>query len=233
MSGRHVVFWRHGRTEWNAQRRFQGQSDVALDAEGLRQAASAARRLAKLRPTAIVSSDLIRARVTAEALADYTGLPVSHDARLRETSGGAWEGLSRTEIEALQPGALAAWAAGSDLRPGGAGERRSEVANRMIAAVNDALESLPNRGVLVVVSHGGSSRAAVATMLGLPVSHWGIFGVLANCGWAALAETAGLVERIGNLAAVASEEFPDVPPLPEWRLVEYNGALPATTRQAP
>lgn len=229
MSGKRVVFWRHGRTRWNAQRRFQGQSDVELDAEGRIQTVTAAERVARLDPTAIISSDLIRARVTADALATRTGLPVVEDSRLRETSGGSWEGLSRAEIEALQPGALAAWAAGSDLRPGG-GERRSEVALRMIAAVEDALDAVPDNSVLVVVSHGGSSRAAMATMLGLPVSHWGIFGVLANCGWSVLAETVGMAERIGNLAASTSDEFPDVPPLPDWRLIEYNGAIPRPVR---
>lgn len=232
MGGKRVVFWRHGQTEWNAQHRFQGQSDVELDAEGLRQTVTSAERVAQLEPTAIVSSDLIRARVTADALAARTGLPVVEDPRLRETSGGSWEGLSRAEIEALQPGALAAWAAGSDLRPGG-GERRSEVALRMIAAVNDALNALPNGSVLVVVSHGGSSRAAMATMLELPVCHWGIFGVLANCGWCVLAETFGMPERIGNLAASASEEFPDVPPLPDWRLIEYNRAISGQARPKP
>lgn len=224
MSGKRVVFWRHGRTRWNAERRFQGQSDVDLDAEGISQAVAAAPSLARMHPDAIVSSDLNRARVTAQALAKLTGLAVREDARLRETMAGTWEGLSRSEIEALQPGALAAWAAGSDLRPGG-GERRSEVAARMIAGVDDAVKRLPDNSTLVIVSHGGSSRAALASMLGLPVTHWGIFGVLANCGWCVLAQTAGMSERIANLAALASPEYPDVPALPDWRLIEYNRAI--------
>ncbi len=65
---RRLVLWRHGRTEWNAAKRFQGQIDVSLDAVGLAQAESAAALLAGLHPDRIVSSDLSRARATAEAL---------------------------------------------------------------------------------------------------------------------------------------------------------------------
>ncbi|HEU4490154.1 MAG TPA: histidine phosphatase family protein, partial [Jiangellales bacterium] len=60
--GRRVVLWRHGRTEWNAAGRFQGQSDVALDDSGRAQAERSARLLAALWPTVLVSSDLLRAR---------------------------------------------------------------------------------------------------------------------------------------------------------------------------
>jgi len=63
--GQQVVVWRHGRTEWNLAGRFQGQSDVALDAVGVAQARDSARILAALRPHAIVSSDLARAANTA------------------------------------------------------------------------------------------------------------------------------------------------------------------------
>ena len=76
---RRLVLWRHGRTAWNADRRFQGQEDVPLDEQGVRQAAEAARHLAVLPPDRIVSSDLGRARVTAGALAAITGLDVHLD----------------------------------------------------------------------------------------------------------------------------------------------------------
>ena len=79
---RRLVLWRHGRTEWNAQHRFQGQTDVPLDEVGQAQAHRAAEVLARLEPTTIVASDLLRTRQTAAALAQVTGLTVQHDPQL-------------------------------------------------------------------------------------------------------------------------------------------------------
>lgn len=204
------MLWRHGRTEWNAAGRFQGQLDVPLNPTGESQARAAAAQLAQLPPTAIVSSDLQRARFTAEALAALAGLPVAIDERLRETYAGGWQGLSREDLLARYSDELAAWAGGSDLRPGG-GERRSEVAVRMVAAIEDALAVIPADGTLVVVTHGGAARAAVGQLLGLPTEHWSILGVLTNCAWSVL------TERVGDDGQVT------------WRLEEYNArSLPET-----
>ena len=225
LSGRKVVLWRHGRTQWNAQRRFQGHSDIPLDEVGQAQAALAAPMLASLNPSKIVSSDLQRARNTAQALADVTNLEVGIDPELRETFAGQWEGLGREELQAKFGDELAAWAAGSDLAPGG-GERRSDVATRMTAAVERALVDVPAGGTLVVVTHGGSARAAIGSMLGLPANHWGILGVLSNCAWCVLGETQlvanSATASLADVLTGPSERFPDVPTPPKWRLVEYN-----------
>ena len=212
---RRLVLWRHGRTTWNLERRFQGQSDVELDETGRSQARAAAKQLALLPPDRIVSSDLQRARVTAQALADLVGLPVDEDPRLRETYAGSWQGLDRDQLQRDHAQELAAWAAGSDLRPGG-GERRTEVAARMVDGIEDALAPLPEGGTLVVVTHGGAARAAVGQLLGLPPEHWAILGVLTNCAW-----------------TVLQERFdPDLGPDGDsvrWRLEEYNArSLPET-----
>ena len=79
MTARRVVLWRHGRTAWNAESRVQGTTDVPLDEVGVAQAERAARDLATLAPARIVSSDLARARVTAEKLGEIVGLPVETD----------------------------------------------------------------------------------------------------------------------------------------------------------
>ncbi|RYY43820.1 MAG: histidine phosphatase family protein, partial [Actinomycetales bacterium] len=71
---RRVVLWRHGRTEWNVAGRVQGQTDTSLDDVGREQARAAAARLASLRPVRILSSDLERARDTAEELSRVTGV---------------------------------------------------------------------------------------------------------------------------------------------------------------
>ena len=206
---RRLVLWRHGRTQWNATRRFQGQIDVALDETGRAQARQAAEQLAQLPPTAIVASDLSRAQDTAAALAEATGVAVQTDARLRETNAGTWQGLGREELLAAHGEELAAWAAGSDLRPGG-GERRSEVAARMVAAIEDAMATVAYDGTLVVVTHGGAARAAVGHLLDLPVANWAILGVLTNCAWTVLSEQPA---ESGM----------------RWRLEEYNArSLPQT-----
>jgi probable phosphoglycerate mutase len=206
---RHIVFWRHGRTAWNAERRFQGQTDVPLDETGLTQAARAATSLARMRPHRIISSDLSRARATAEALAGLTGLTVDEDIALRETFAGEWQGLTRTELEERFGAELADWSAGSEIRPGG-GETRREVADRMVSSIDRALADVPPGQTLVVATHGGSARAAIGALLGLPIEHWAALGVLANCAWSVLEEN-------------ASERGP------RWRLQDYiAGSLPVT-----
>ena len=85
---------------WNAERRFQGQSDCPLDETGRAQADRAARLLAALGPDLIISSDLSRAASTAAPLARLTGLNVTTDKDLRERYGGLWEGLTDPEIRA-------------------------------------------------------------------------------------------------------------------------------------
>jgi len=184
------VLWRHGRTAWNDDRRFQGQTDIELDEHGRRQARRTARLLAALPPAALVSSDLVRAQSTAAELATLTGLPVRLDERLRETFAGRWEGLLAPEIEADDAATWQAWQAGDPaVRPGG-GETRAEVADRACAAVADALPHVPTAGVLVVATHGGTARALIGRLLGLPEEEWHVLGGLANCSWSVLAEGA-------------------------------------------
>ncbi len=199
MTARRVVLWRHGRTAWNVESRFQGTTDVPLDDVGRAQAERAARDLATLEPDRIVSSDLERARLTARALADLVGLEVDTDEALRETYAGYWQGLVRDEIVALDAQEYSRWTSGADVRPGG-GESRTEVAARVSAAVRRHVADLPAGGTLVIATHGGAARAGIGSLLGLPLEHWTTLGGLVNCAWSVL------------------EEQPDA----RWRLVEHN-----------
>jgi len=207
VSERRIVFWRHGRTAWNAERRFQGQSDIPLDEQGVAQASRAADMLVHLAPHRIVSSDLSRAQATAEALARVSQLTVTTDPRLRETNAGEWEGLQRAELLERFGSELAVWASDSYARPGG-GETRVEVADRMVEAIEEYLVDLPSGAMLVVATHGGSARAAIGALMGIPPQNWGGLGVLSNCAWSILLENS-----TGHG--------------PLWRLQEYNaGSLP-------
>src|SRR4030067_2492051 len=95
-----LILIRHGETDWNVDGRWQGQADVPLNARGIAQAEETAQSLSNVKFAAIYSSDLARARQTAEALSRIVGLPVQTDARLREIHQGAWQGLRVPEIEA-------------------------------------------------------------------------------------------------------------------------------------
>jgi glucosyl-3-phosphoglycerate phosphatase len=185
---RTVLVWRHGQTAWNSQRRFQGQLDIPLDDVGREQAARAATLLAGFAPSAIVSSDLVRARDTAQALSDVTGLPVATDPRLREIDVGMWQGLTFDEVSERFPVEAAAWRDGGDGRRGG-GESLVEVGARGVAAVDEALLDLASDGTLVVVTHGAAGRAIVASMIGLPTPSWRALGSLANCCWSLMGES--------------------------------------------
>jgi len=138
-----------------------------------------------------------------------TGLGLRIDERLRETYAGTWQGQLSSEIEATDPQTFAAWRAGVDVRPGG-GETRTEIADRAELAVQAALVDVPEAGVVVVVTHGGTARTLIGRFLGLPVERWHVIGGLANCSWSVLEQTR---------AGWGQPGF--------WRLVEHNaGTLP-------
>lgn len=209
-AGRRIVFWRHGRTDWNAAGRFQGQTDIPLNEEGHRQAQQAARRLASLAPSAIVASDLGRTRSTAEALAAVTGLPVRLDSGLRETNAGDWQGHTFDAIRGMDPEGLRRWEEGDVHTRAGGAETRLDVAARVHRAVDRALAAVPADGTLVVVSHGGAIRVGLAHLLGLPHDLWGALAGLSNCSWSILEERRPRED--GSL---------------RWRLGEHNaGTLP-------
>lgn len=155
----------------------------------------------------MVSSDLLRASETAAALGRVAGVAVETDPRLRETFGGTWQGLTVSEIRAMDEQAYALWRSGADVPAGGA-ETRSDVAARVVPAIADALASVPPGDTVVVVTHGGSARAAIGSLLDLPMDRWAAIGGLSNCCWSVLEE----VVLDGRAA---------------WRLVEHNaGSLP-------
>ena len=180
MSARRVLIWRHGRTEWNATGRIQGQTDVPLDEIGVQQALQAAPLLAAEEPDAIVSSDLQRAKRTADALAALTGLPVRVDPRLRETEFGPWQGLTQPELAERWPTEFQRWKRGDTPDVEG-DETPAQVIDRMRAGVTEALEAVD--GTLVVVCHGGAARRAVQALTGWSDEVAAQLAALGNCRW--------------------------------------------------
>lgn len=144
---------RHGESTWNAQSRWQGQADPPLSPLGERQAEEAAQRLADVASVATVwTSDLVRARRTAELIASRLGVERVHpEPRLRERDVGSWSGLTREEIDARWPGYLAARRAPPDF------EGDAELLTRTTAGLAAAVDGSASGDVLVV-THGGVVR---------------------------------------------------------------------------
>jgi glucosyl-3-phosphoglycerate phosphatase len=181
-----IVLWRHGQTDWNINNRFQGHSDIPLNEVGVYQAQRAAQLLAGMKPTGIISSDLQRASATAQALSDLVRLPVEIDKDLRETNGGHWEGKTGEENRENDFANFVRWIDGDDSPAGTIGERRTEVADRAVNAINRALAKGGEGQLLIVTTHGGTSRCVLGKLLELPQSHWGVLGGLSNAAWSIL-----------------------------------------------
>lgn len=145
---------RHGQTDWNLQGRYQGQSDISLNETGIEQANAVARLLRDENFDALFSSDLARARETANVIASFhAGLVVRLDSRLREISQGQWEGL---QVENIQTRFAELWQERAEdpikmHAPGG--ESLEEVMQRVSAALEEIAAFYPH-GRILIVSHG-------------------------------------------------------------------------------
>lgn len=191
-----LILWRHGETDWNRDGRLQGHHDIAMNEKGRRQARAAAAVLAKKRPARIVSSDLQRARDTAEELAVLTGLSVETDPRLREINVGHWVGLTRAEIAARDEAAAQAMASGADFRRSAAGETGVEMGRRMVEALREIAEAGTAEEDVVVATHGMAARTATMFMVGGTWDDTWLIDRIDNCAWTVLAPGEDGVWRI-------------------------------------
>lgn len=154
MSGARICLVRHGETAWNAEGRVQGQVDAPLNELGVAQARALERALASERFDAVYSSDLSRARDTAEPLARQLGLPVRLDAALRERHYGMFETLTYAEVKQRFPADYARFAAREPDYDFVSGESLRNFFARSIACVA-ALAARHAGESILVVTHGG------------------------------------------------------------------------------
>ncbi len=181
---RRLVLLRHGRTAWNDVGRAQGHVDVGLDDLGHQQAAAAAPVVAAVRPVALWSSDLVRARQTCTYLEQVTGLAAKVDERLREYDVGARQGMTPKEFAETFPEAYAAWRAGEDMPRVPGAEGVAEVAARIVPALRECLDSLAPGDTGVVVTHGACLKVGLAGLLGWPLARSADLLGMDNCAWA-------------------------------------------------
>lgn len=183
MTAGRVLLLRHGTTDWNNGGRFQGHADIPLNAEGVALAERTAAALARYRPTRVISSDLARARETANLAAAAAGLEVEIDPRLREVDVGSWAGLDMETVGRMEPDFWPALQEGRDFRRSPEGETATESGERVAAALREyAAEESPD-DVLLAVGHGLSLRVGALLLMGLNYSYARLLGGLANCGW--------------------------------------------------
>jgi broad specificity phosphatase PhoE len=146
-----VLLVRHGQSTWNAESRWQGKADPPLSELGERQAEAAAAAVALLDITSLRSSDLARARQTAELLAP-PGIAVRLEPAFQERDAGEWTGLTRDEIEARFPGDLEA------RRSPPGFEQDEPLLERVLPAIRTVHAELAAGEVALVVTHGGVIR---------------------------------------------------------------------------
>lgn len=181
---RRLLLARHGVTAWNARHVWQGQRDVPLTDLGRAQARALAERVAGEGVDAIWTSDLSRARETAEIVAARCGAEVRVTPLLREIDVGAWEGLAPADIAEREPETVAALHRGEDLPRGGSGETVAGFQERVVRGLDEACAAAEGR-TLLVVAHGGVNKAVIAHLLGLQKAH---VGRLTSGGNASLSE---------------------------------------------
>jgi broad specificity phosphatase PhoE len=202
-----LVLVRHGRTDWNAVRRIQGQSNSQLDELGRAQAEAVAPVIAALGPSVLWSSDSDRTRDTTSYVAAACGLTPVFDARLREYSFGEREGLYHREFEAVDPHGYRSFLALDWDHVAGA-EKHAEVAARMTEALAELVGAVRDDGVAVAVTHGAAIRTAIGQLLGWTAEQALSLRGMDNCGY-----------------AILRRPVPDA----AWRLHAYNRVVAVST----
>jgi broad specificity phosphatase PhoE len=166
MTPSRLLLARHGETDWNRQGLWQGERDIPLNDTGREQSRALARRLAAERIDALHASDLVRASESATIIGNEIGLTPVLSAHWREIRLGELAGVSNDSIRHQYPELVSATArAGTPLAPGA--ETYAEIEARLRAGFDAICQSHPGETVLVI-GHGGTLKALIAMLIGLP-----------------------------------------------------------------
>ena len=175
-----LLIVRHGESVWNAEGRIQGHTDIGLSDKGAEQARLLGKRLAQLPIDVAYTSDLKRSSETAKLALGDRDIVLNESPRLREYHKGSFEGLTLPEIKSRFPDEYPRYLEKNlDYAPRD-GETTRGVSMRMAMVFSEIKARHLNETVLVV-GHGGSLRAAMVSLLGLPLEgNWSF--VFGNCG---------------------------------------------------
>ena len=175
MTPTRIYLFRHGEVVLAETRRFIGHLDVPLSARGEAQCTAQAARLRDVPLAALYSSDLLRARRSGELLGETQALTPVPVPALREMAMGRWEGLTAEEIRAREPGAFATWMASVGEFPFPEGESVADLVARAWPAFEGLVEAHAG-APFAIVAHGGTNRAILCRLLGLPLDRLLSFG---------------------------------------------------------
>jgi broad specificity phosphatase PhoE len=161
-----LLLARHGESLWNAEKRFQGHTDIALSDRGRAQAEALGRALRGYKLAAAYVSPFRRARETAELALREMGVRPTIIEELRELSLGDWEGCTVDEVRAREGDPYRAWLRAPHDCPPPGGEPLPVVSDRVRAAVERIAAAHPNGEDVLVVSHGGVISVYACALLG-------------------------------------------------------------------
>ena len=172
-----LILVRHGQTEWNRLRRYQGQSDIELNQTGMIQAQRAAERLAEERIRAIYCSDLKRARQTAEIIAaKHRNIDtVLQSPELREMNFGDYEGLTFAEMAPefqLIFNADPSWRSKGPYVRAPNGESIAELSTRVHQYILHITANYDNNDAILIVAHGGPLQTLICQLTEIGLEHW-------------------------------------------------------------
>lgn len=167
-----VHLLRHGETIWHRDNRYAGRSDIPLNDRGKAQAAAVQPWARAARLTAVASSDLERAVVTAATVAHGAGIPACIDDRLREVDFGRGEGLTRAQMRERFPVELDSFLRAPATHPLPGGEPGEKAVTRALDALADTISGVPDDARLAVVAHTTIIRLILCRTLGLPLDDY-------------------------------------------------------------
>jgi len=170
-----IYLLRHGEVVGAETRRFIGHLDVPLSPVGERQCEAQAARLRGVELAAVFSSDLARSRRSAQIIGAPHGLAPTAVPALREMAMGRWDGLTTAEIRAREPEAFADWMARVGEFPFPGGESVPDLVARAVPAF-EAIAAAHAGRAIAIVAHGGTNRALLCHVFGLPLGRLLAFG---------------------------------------------------------
>ena len=164
-----LILVRHGETSWNKESKFQGNKNIKLNQVGINQAKKLAERLSTIDLDVIYSSNLDRAKKTAEIVDKKHKLGVIVKPELQEIDFGVWEGLTFEQIEDKYQDEFDSWKSNPVKHKPDGGENLIDVKNRVFNVINTILENHQDKTILVV-AHGGVNRVLISSFLEMPLN---------------------------------------------------------------